>query len=128
MNQNELIPTEKLIPIGKHKGKPLEALLADPDTQQWWRDHPSLANKYPFVIQFINNFNEPTPTPVHNLFQIEFLDESVRRKTYSLFAQERILASHVLEKYNSNENKDGNYLFRRTVEVGGPKFEQQVRM
>jgi hypothetical protein len=124
MNQDDLIPTQSLIPIGKHKGKPLEVLLNDRETLQWWRDHPSVAKKYPFVIQFINNFDEPTPTPLHNLFQIEFLDETIRRKTYSLFAQERLLRRTPMEQLEDANADAGSLLVNRWVEVGKPRFEQ----
>ena len=125
MSQEELIPGTKLIPIGKHKGQPLALLLGDPETQQWWRDHPSVAAKHPYVIQFINMLGEPSPTPVHNRFQIEFLDEALRRRTFSLYAQERILRRTDLSRLVSGGETDGSLLLRQIVETGPPAFEQK---
>jgi hypothetical protein len=37
---------EKLVPVGKHKGEPLEVLLSDLEAQQWW-----LGDDYPDVLR-----------------------------------------------------------------------------
>jgi uncharacterized protein (DUF3820 family) len=69
-------PATEIVPFGKYKGKPVEALREDRGYldwlmgQDWFRDtHPSL-----FQI-IINNFGEPTETPEHNRLQTQFLDD-----------------------------------------------------
>lgn len=122
MSQDDLIPIGKLVPLGKHKGQPLEVLRGDPETQQWWRDHPSVAARHPYVINFINMFGEPSPTPVHNRFQIDFLNEDLRRRTFSRFAQERILRRADLYQLASKTG-EGPFLLHQIVETGPPTFE-----
>jgi hypothetical protein len=64
-----------LIPFGKYKGQPLEALQNDKKyldwitSQDWFRD--KYANIYNVII---NNFQEPTETPEHNKIQVLFTD------------------------------------------------------
>ncbi len=72
---------DKIIPFGKHKGKPVEILAADKQYTEWllaqsWfkKDHINLYN----VV--INNFREPVDTPEHNKLQIKFLKQEYRLK------------------------------------------------
>lgn len=72
---------EEIVPFGKHKGKPIEAILDDRKyrdwllAQSWFKEqHTSL---YTVVI---NNGTEPVDTPEHNAMQIRFLDEGFRLK------------------------------------------------
>jgi hypothetical protein len=72
---------DRIIPFGKHKGKPVEVLASDKEylewliAQSWFKDkHINLYN----VI--INNFREPVDTPEHNKIQIKFLNKEYRLK------------------------------------------------
>lgn len=72
---------DKIIPFGKHKGKPIEVLASDKEysdwlvAQSWFREKH--INLYNIVI---NNFREPVDTPEHNKIQIKFLKEEYRLK------------------------------------------------
>jgi hypothetical protein len=67
----------ELIPFGKYKGQPLEAIKHDKQyldwlsTQDWFRE--KYANVYQQII--VNNFTEPADTPEHNKMQAKFLNE-----------------------------------------------------
>lgn len=71
--------TDKLmpgtIPFGKYKGKPIEALRADPSYVQWLTAQDWVRQRFPNLLQVIvNNFGEPSETPEHNRLQTRFLD------------------------------------------------------
>ena len=65
-----------LIPFGKHKGEPVEVLLADADYRDWLMAQPWFRDRYPVVYQTIINYGgEPADTPEHNEMQASFLDD-----------------------------------------------------
>jgi len=64
-----------LVPFGKHKGKPLNALLDDREYLDWVLEQPWFRQKYGNIYQIvINNGQEPSETPEHNLMQARFLN------------------------------------------------------
>ena len=69
---------DKIIPVGKYKGQPIEILRSDPQycewlvSQNWFRDKFS-----PTYQLIINNFGEPAETPEHNSLQAMFLDRNI---------------------------------------------------
>ena len=73
----------EIVPFGKYKGRPVEALVEDRQhvdwltAQPWFRDR--FANIYTLIV---NNFQEPTETPAHNRLQAMFLDETFRRQIF----------------------------------------------
>lgn len=66
-----------LIPFGKYKGQPIEAIREDKRyinwllAQSWFKD--MYENLFTIII---NNFQEPTDTPEHNAIQIRFLHDA----------------------------------------------------
>lgn len=70
-----------LIPFGKHRGKPVDALLDDRQYMDWLLAQGWFKEKYGNIYQIvINNGQEPSETPEHNAMQIKFLDETYRIK------------------------------------------------
>jgi len=66
----------KIVPFGKHKGKPVEELIADQGYCEWLMAQPGFRERYPQIYQVIVNYGqEPTETPEHNSLQVLFLDE-----------------------------------------------------
>jgi len=64
-----------LVPFGKHKGQPIEILLADPGYRDWILAQPWVRDRYPSFHQVIINYGgEPAETPEHNEMQAAFLD------------------------------------------------------
>ena len=69
---------DKIIPVGKYKGQPIEISRSDPQycewlvSQNWFRDKFS-----PTYQLIINNFGEPAETPEHNSLQAMFLDRNI---------------------------------------------------
>jgi len=78
--QSGKLPTA-IVPFGKYKGQPIEALAQDVayldwlTAQDWFRSR--YQNLYTIII---NNFQAPSETPEHNLMQAKFLDEDYRFK------------------------------------------------
>jgi len=64
-----------IVPFGKYKGKPAEALRGDPGYCEWLLGQGWAKDRFPGLIQIIaNNFGEPSETPEHNKLQTQFLD------------------------------------------------------
>jgi len=68
---------QNIVPFGKYKGQPIEALAQDRtyldwlSAQNWFRER--YAGIYTLII---NNFSEATETPDHNALQVLFLDDA----------------------------------------------------
>jgi hypothetical protein len=70
-----------LVPFGKYKGQPIEAMAHDRSYCDWLTAQPWFREKHPNVYTLvINNFAEPSETPEHNQMQVRFLDETWRKK------------------------------------------------
>jgi hypothetical protein len=66
----------ELVPFGKHKGKPVEVMLADPGYRDWLLAQPWVRDRSPSFHQTIINYGgEPVETPEHNELQASFLDD-----------------------------------------------------
>jgi len=67
---------DELLPFGKYKGKPIEILLSDKDYTNWLLEQSFFKDKHLNLYNIVvNNFQEPTETPEHNLMQGYFLDD-----------------------------------------------------
>lgn len=70
-----------IVPFGKHKGKPVDALLDDREYVEWLTQQGWFREKYGNIYQVvINNGAEPSETPEHNAMQIRFLEREYRAK------------------------------------------------
>lgn len=75
----------KLIPFGKYKGQPLEAMAEDRQYTDWLVAQPWFRERYGNLYAVvINNFCEPSETPDHNALQARFLDDDFRLKFSSV--------------------------------------------
>jgi hypothetical protein len=67
--------TSQLVPFGKYKGQPVEAMLGDTGYREWAMAQPWFRERYPAIHQVIVNYGgEPADTPEHNAMQAAFLD------------------------------------------------------
>ena len=120
---------DKIIPFGKHKGKPVEILATDKQymdwllAQSWFRERH--VNLYNVVI---NNFREPVDTPEHNKIQIRFLKPEYRVKLAyivnpKLFDNNstkiNIAMRHIL---NSKERNESEYFIKALL---NPSMEDE---
>jgi len=65
-----------IVPFGKYRGQPIEALATDRDYCDWLMGQTRFRERYGAVYTLIvNNFAEPSATPEHNALQARFLDE-----------------------------------------------------
>jgi len=63
-----------IIPFGKYKGQPIEAVAEDRSYVEWLTAQPWFQQRYGNLYQIvINNFCEPFETPEHNEMQARFL-------------------------------------------------------
>jgi hypothetical protein len=63
-----------VVPFGKYRGQPLEALAADRAYTDWLAAQPWFRDRYASLYTIIiNNFSPPSDTPEHNALQARFL-------------------------------------------------------
>lgn len=80
-----------LVPFGKYKGQPVEALSTDPDYLRWLENQPWAREKFSWLINaakavIVLNVSEEEPrTPEHNRMQARFLDKEFCRKFFESF-------------------------------------------
>lgn len=109
----------EMVPFGKHKGKPVDALLDDRPYLDWLLAQPWFKEKFGNVYNIvINNGAEPTETPEHNAMQIRFLDEAFRLKFAVAVLGEKIFESANSEAYAK---------FLSKVNSAKKKAEKQIR-
>jgi hypothetical protein len=65
-----------VVPFGKYKGQPVEALIADADYCEWLAGQPWFRDRFSGIYQIIiNGAQQPTETPEHNEMQSWFLKD-----------------------------------------------------
>lgn len=80
-----------IVPFGKHKGKPVEALLDDRPYLDWLLSQSWFKEKFGNVYNIvINAGQEPSETPEHNAMQIRFLEGEYRLKFAYLFYGDKL--------------------------------------
>ena len=83
-----------VVPFGKYKDQPVEALIADRDYREWLMEQPWFRDRYVNLYQMVINYGgQPTETPEHNEMQAAFLDDD-----YCLKVARAIIAPKELEK------------------------------
>jgi len=83
----------EIIPFGKHRGKPVETLAADPQYANWLTCQDWFRERYPDIHTIvINNYAETDGTPEHNRLQARFLDAEFVRKFVGFTLSRRIKA------------------------------------
>jgi hypothetical protein len=74
---------ENIVPFGKYKGQPIEAMAQDQQYITWLQGQSWFLERYQNInTLIINNFREPSETPEHNNIQASFTDESFCKKFY----------------------------------------------
>ena len=64
----------EIVPFGKYKGRPIEAMAQDQKYVEWLTAQPWFRERFANIYTLIvNNFQEPTETPQHNALQVLFL-------------------------------------------------------
>jgi len=67
-----------IVPFGKYRGRPVEALANDRDYCDWLMAQAWFRERYGGVYTLIvNNFAEPSETPEHNALQARFLNDAL---------------------------------------------------
>lgn len=71
-----------IVPFGKHKGKPIEALIADQDYVSWLQQQSWFRERYGNIYNIVvmGRSKEEEETPEHNKIQTMFLDKKFREK------------------------------------------------
>lgn len=90
-----------VVPFGKYKNQPLEALAADVDYVEWLREQPWFKEKFHWIDKQIvvvqHGSQEPQETPEHNRLQAMFLEKPTRLAVLSLCSS---LFSSIHSRYN----------------------------
>ena len=74
-----------VVPFGKYKGQPVEAMAADRDYVDWLLAQPWFKDKHETIYTLVvNNFGEPSETPEHNALQALFLDDAFVKKVLAV--------------------------------------------
>ena len=69
----------EVVPFGKYKGQPMEAMAQDHEYCEWLSQQDWFRARYPTIHTLIvNNFGQPEETPEHNALQALFVDEGFR--------------------------------------------------
>lgn len=69
----------EIIPFGKYKGKPIEALTQDREYVDWLTAQPWFRERFAnFYTLIVNQTGEPSETPEHNKLQTLFLGAAFR--------------------------------------------------
>lgn len=77
-----------IVPFGRYKGQPLEALAADREYLEWLTAQGWFREKYPqHYTLILNNFQEPSETPEHNALQARFLDRGFCSRVLTLLLE-----------------------------------------
>lgn len=67
-----------IVPFGKYKGQPVEAMAQDKQYVDWLTAQPWFKEKFGNIYTvIINNFQEPSETPTHNALQAKFLNKDL---------------------------------------------------
>jgi hypothetical protein len=75
--------TNSVVPFGKYKGKPIEALREDKAYTDWLVAQDWFRTRYDGLFTIIvNNFGEASSTPEHNALQALFLQQSFAASVY----------------------------------------------
>lgn len=68
---------ERIVPFGKYKGQPVEAMAQDRAYCEWLQGQNWFRERYATLnTLIINNFSEATETPDHNALQVLFLEDT----------------------------------------------------
>jgi uncharacterized protein (DUF3820 family) len=82
---------QEIVPFGKYKGQPLEALIQDESYAKWLTSQDWFQDKFGKIYTLIiNNFNvEQTETPEHNEIQVKFLQSNYCLKlAYAIYGDQ----------------------------------------
>jgi hypothetical protein len=94
----------ELIPFGKYKGQPLEAIQSDKQYIDWLLAQSWFKEKHEDIYTIIiNNFQEPADTPLHNAMQMKFLNDDYVINLLSRFFEEDLTGFKCYRKFE----KDG---------------------
>jgi|KBSMisStandDraft_5_1062788.scaffolds.fasta_scaffold42517_5 hypothetical protein len=71
----------QLVPFGKYKGQPVEALAQDREYCEWLMGQDWFRTRFVGIHTLIvNHFGEPHETPEHNALQSRFLEDEWQRR------------------------------------------------
>ncbi len=69
-----------VVPFGKYKGQPVEAMAQDRKYVEWLTAQSWFRDRYQTIYNVVvNNFQEPSETPEHNRLQVLFLRETFQK-------------------------------------------------
>lgn len=114
--------SSNIIPFGKYKGQPIEAIQYDKQYLDWLVNQSWFKERYQTLNAIIiNNFNEPTDSPEHNKLQALFLNNSLIIKLTQYIIKNKLTAKfNFSTKYKVEEVPPP----ADTIKCFDAKFEQ----
>ncbi len=102
----------EVIPFGKYKGQPVEAMAADQQYIEWLMGQAWFRDKYQNIYTLIvNNFTEPSETPEHNALQSLFLNDDYCLAVVSNGYPRDIVRDDQFGSYVDRVLRDGRVLY-----------------
>lgn len=92
----------QIVPFGKYRGQPVEALAQDDQYREWLMAQPWFGERFPNLrTVIVNNFAAPEETPEHNALQALMLDDA-----WTLRFLRTVLGDQGLEKIGEAARAD----------------------
>jgi hypothetical protein len=106
-----------IVPFGKYKGQPVEAMMADPSYCAWAMSQPGLRTRFSslFTIIVSGGVAPDTPTPEHNRMQLLFRNPDMRLAAYRSISGEEAFDQVVSEEASNRSRAE---LTRQAILAG----------
>ena len=115
-------PTPEVIPFGKYKGQPVEALAGDKQYCDWLASQPWFRERFQHLhTVIVNNFQQPSDTPEHNALQVLFLDDDYCRAFVAAVLP--TLEAEVREEYHRYREEQRRGILDRIEAAEGGRRE-----
>ena len=95
-----------IVPFGKYKGQPVEAMMADPAYCAWAMAQPGLRERFAGLFAVIVNGGvaPDAPTPEHNRMQLLFRNPDLRVAAYRSIVGEKALDEAIEQRFRRNSS------------------------
>jgi hypothetical protein len=131
LNPDPEISDANIVPFGKYRGQPVEAMLADQSYCAWALSQPGLGTRFAGLFAVIvNGGSAPdAPTPEHNRLQLLFRNPDMRVATYRSIVDAKSLNEEVGDWLRRTEssvelgNGEAERLANEAIRKGSVEFE-----
>jgi hypothetical protein len=122
-----------IVPFGKYKGQPVEALAQDRPYLEWLSAQDWFRERYTGIYTLIvNNFTEASETPDHNALQVLFLDDDFCARFLTVLKPQwraegiKKLTENVLEQKRQLAGELGQRVLRASDEAYKKQIDEAL--